>query len=347
MLDFKYECFRYTVRNIAKIAFGLDDQEHANNYFFSVAFLNDLQTIFHLAIEIILFPLPRWMWKYSPWYKYELAVHKANERFDEACLELLRLRRQVHSASISANNKKSTTLIDVLLQQDASDLEPATFERMLLENMKTFFAAGTETASTVLSQFAKFVTNDSALLAKLRVEADVFFKNHGEHLKDLSFDEIIGNLPLAVAVSKEILRVDGIASFIVLAPDTNGEDVTLPNGLLVHGKDEIFAYYEGLHWDSDTFQDAKVFRPERWLLPNDATEEQIQNLKKMEECFFGFGYGPRICPGMNLGYLELCLSIAGLVHRFDMKLACSRDEIKTLLLFVNTPNKMPVILSKR
>ncbi|KAL9066115.1 MAG: hypothetical protein Q9161_007773 [Pseudevernia consocians] len=71
------------------------------------------------------------------------------------------------------------------------------------------------------------------------------------------------------------------------------------------------------HTDPDIFEHPMVFCPERWL-QNDATE--------IEKNLLSFSRGSRMCPGMNLAYAELYLTLAHLFRRFDLELYQTTPE---------------------
>ena len=65
------------------------------------------------------------------------------------------------------------------------------------------------------------------------------------------------------------------------------------------------------HWGKEvTGYDASEFKPERW-------ENITPQLRKAKELLhFGFGHGPRICPGTHLGQLEVALVVGAFVKLF-------------------------------
>ncbi|XP_022678936.1 beta-amyrin 28-oxidase-like [Setaria italica] len=58
--------------------------------------------------------------------------------------------------------------------------------------------------------------------------------------------------------------------------------------------------------------------------------------------FLGFGSGPRMCPGMNLARLEICVFVHHLVCRYTWKPLADDDAVQPTL--VRMPkNKYPII----
>ena len=58
---------------------------------------------------------------------------------------------------------------------------------------------------------------------------------------------------------------------------------------------------------------AGVFAPERWEVI------EKKGLSGKEMLHFGFGYGPRFCPGRSLGLLEVGLVVGAVVKIFKFK----------------------------
>jgi cytochrome P450 len=66
-----------------------------------------------------------------------------------------------------------------------------------------------------------------------------------------------------------------------------------------------------IHHDPAVFADPGRFHPDRF----------DQTLKPYS--FLGFGSGPRMCPGMNLARLEICVFVHHLVCRYRLALSTS------------------------
>jgi cytochrome P450 len=74
------------------------------------------------------------------------------------------------------------------------------------------------------------------------------------------------------------------------------------------------------HWGiSTTGFPAAEFAPARW----EAIEAQGRNASDL--LHFGFGHGPRFCPGKNLGQLEVALVVGGCIRLF--RFAAARPEV--------------------
>lgn len=97
----------------------------------------------------------------------------------------------------------------------------------------------------------------------------------------------------------------------VALPD--GRDLEIPSGAYVL-LDHWSANRHEDHWGVEaTGYPATAFAPERW--------EWLAERKRDSKDFlhFGFGYGPRVCPGKHLGELEVALVVGAFIRlfRFD------------------------------
>jgi cytochrome P450 len=108
------------------------------------------------------------------------------------------------------------------------------------------------------------------------------------------------NLKLSAAIVKESIRLYPPA-VISSATSVSDEPVTLSNGITIQKGDVSFMYFGGTLKSPAVFDDPDMFNPHRWL-----TGDREQ-LARMEHAFVGFGSGPRICPGLNLANMEVCL----------------------------------------
>jgi cytochrome P450 len=88
-------------------------------------------------------------------------------------------------------------------------------------------------------------------------------------------------------------------------------------------------------------QDARVFRPERWLT---GTGE----LKRMSQGQWpAFHGGPRVCLGQNLATLEALLTISLLLKRYKFTLASWHNVTYQVSLTLHMKDGMKVLVEKR
>lgn len=70
-----------------------------------------------------------------------------------------------------------------------------------------------------------------------------------------------------------------------------------------------------LHHNEKYFPEPFEFRPERWLVEDEAA------LRLMNSAFCPFSVGARACAGKAMAYLEMSLVVARTLHKFDFDVA--------------------------
>ena len=177
------------------------------------------------------------------------------------------------------------------------------------------------------------------MIEKLRSEIDEYFvydeTNCEYKIKSM---EDTSSLIYCNAVWKETLRLASPASMLRLE---EYDEYELSDGTVVERGESVEVNVDGFGRDESVFDKPLDFIPERWL------ESDTKRLKEMNDCFFTFGGGRRICPGMQLANVEGALVLAYLVFHFDFDLGCDEKEINRVLNFTVIPNKMPIHFKKR
>ncbi|KAI0817939.1 benzoate 4-monooxygenase cytochrome P450 [Xylaria sp. FL0064] len=109
----------------------------------------------------------------------------------------------------------------------------------------------------------------------------------------------------------------------------------LPGGLLIKGE----YYPEGtivgtVPWadslNQEVYGDAEVFRPERWIVDDANSKEEVARLRSS---FHLFSSGPGNCVGKNVAMAEMMITAARTLYRFHVRgapgstLGCGRPEL--------------------
>lgn len=79
-----------------------------------------------------------------------------------------------------------------------------------------------------------------------------------------------------------------------------------------------------LHHNESIIQDPSVFRPERWI-PDEKNGVTAEVIAAVESAFYPFSCGPRACPGKNLAYLEMTITMAKLLYLADVRAVENND----------------------
>lgn len=97
-----------------------------------------------------------------------------------------------------------------------------------------------------------------------------------------------------------------------LYPDQQGRPLVVDGHVVPPGTQVGVCFYS-LHHNEKYFADPFAFRPERWLV-----DDQAQ-LRLMNSAFCAFSVGPRGCAGKAMAYLEASLVVAKTIWAFDFE----------------------------
>lgn len=335
-VDMKFEAFSFTIRVITVVAFGLSLDNEITHYFISPQFMEDIVAQFRLVAEYRLFPAPHAFWRWSPSYKYEVEGLKANDRVTAASRRVIDAKRHL----LAQPGATPSAMIDFMLLKEDSQAADSLTDEEVIANVKTFFMAGAETTSVVISWMVYVMAVHLDVRDKIRAEADALLLKVAQEGRSITVDDI-AELKYCPAVERELLRVYSPALASPFELTDFSESLFLANGLEVVPGEEIWINVEGIMRDPLVYPDPLAFKPERWL-----TDDRDQ-LAKMEAYYFTFGGGPRICPGKHLASAEILAAMVYVSHHFDVSLDCPKDEIKRIMNFAASANKMPVKFTLR
>ncbi|KAK7510590.1 cytochrome P450 monooxygenase-like protein [Phyllosticta citriasiana] len=193
-------------------------------------------------------------------------------------------------------------------------------EKSLWEEAQTLLYGGSETVGYALMVGTFHLLRNPEKLQTLMDELGTAWSagDGAPGLKELE------KLPYLDAVIKEALRLShGVVAGLPRVVPQEGATISgsrIPGGTVV----SMGSYF--VHRNADIFPSPQSFRPERWL-------EEVG----LEHWLVPFSRGPRMCLGVNLGWAELRLTFAHVIHRFgnDMKLtASSPSELKFRDMFM-------------
>jgi len=238
--------------------------------------------------------------------------------FDKYCWDLITEKKKSYEQNKENTNKNS--LIELMIQNGLSD-------KAIRDNVSLFFIAGHETTSSSISWLLTVLVSKPEIQDKLR--AEVLEKIPGnitpDAIKELTYmdcliRESMRSHPPVVALRSRVPREDNM---IV-------GNIKVPKGFNVQ-IDLISIAYDPKIWG-----DPENFRPERWF-PENLTKEQ-------RSAWIPFGYGPRICIGMNFSLLEQKVFLINLVKRFKQIRLSPKGEIKHKSGGFNIPDTNKLII---
>ena len=281
------------------------------------------------------FPFWKWLWRFTPMRQTELKVKAGNARFTAAAQEVIDRQRILQAAMKDDDKKSLSGLIDIMLRQGgASDAE-------IMANVKTFYVVGSDTTFGTISWALYLLLQHPEMVDRLREEAALFFALDLEHKPDGEVCDALVGLTYAHAVFKEASRIYPPAPVQMLDFINKTDSLELSNGMVIEAGRTVMLDVKTCMMDEEFFPNATKFDPSRWL-----TEDK-ELLARMENAYFAFGAGPRVCPGISLAMREGSLAIAALYHHFDLRLACPVEEVSLDFKFTIHPSKLPVRATRR
>ncbi|KAI1505313.1 cytochrome P450 [Biscogniauxia marginata] len=203
--------------------------------------------------------------------------------------------------------------------------------------------AGSDTTAVSLSAILYYLLKNPGCFSKLRAEVEEFEaagKITPPYIKFKQTQE----MPYLQAVIKEALRLNPATGLPL-------ERIVPPGGATICGRFFPEGSVVGVntwieHYNTNIFgQDAKEFRPERWLT------DDPEKISFMNRHWMPFGAGSRTCIGRHISLLEISKLIPRLMRDFDFELSeeLSKKDTKwsvSNFWFVKPKNFMVYVRSR-
>ncbi|KAL4935106.1 hypothetical protein BDV06DRAFT_217668 [Aspergillus oleicola] len=229
--------------------------------------------------------------------------------------------KQIRNHTAEVTNAKLTDFLTKFLQARKKYPELITNQR-LATYANTNVSAGSDTTGIALREIIYRILISEHSQEKVVDEIRRILQNRiakGEDVeRPITWSEGWNDMPYFQAVVKESLRIHpGLGQLIPRDVPPGGImvcDTFIPEGTVVGCNAWT------VHRDRNIFgSDAEEFVPERWL-PRGNEPGDVERLRKMENAFFSFGAGPRVCLGKNIALLEISKFIPEFLRRFHIAL---------------------------
>ncbi|RZB61437.1 Receptor-like protein 33 [Glycine soja] len=196
-------------------------------------------------------------------------------------------------------------------KEDGEEDENKLTDKQLKDNILTLLVAGHDTTAAALTWLIKFLGENPIVLEQLREEHRQIVINRKSGT-DHTWAEV-NNMPYTAKVISETLRR---ATILPWFSRKASQDFEI-DGYKIKKGWSVNLDVVSIHHDPEVFPDPEKFDPSRF-------DETLRPFS-----FLGFGSGPRMCPGMNLAKLEICVFIHHLVNRYKKHDFRGEEERKT------------------
>jgi cytochrome P450 len=195
--------------------------------------------------------------------------------------------------------------------------------------LQALVVAGADTTATTLTWTISLLLNNRKALKKAQQELDVHIgKDRQVNESDLK------NLVYLQAIIKEAMRLNPAAS--VSPPHESMEDCTLA-GYHVPAGTRLLVNIAKIHRDPTVWSDPNEFQPERFLTTNKDVDVRGNHFQ-----YIPFGSGRRVCPGISLALQIMHLTLATLLHAFEIATPLDKPVDMTEKVGLNNQKAMPV-----
>ncbi|KAF9600568.1 hypothetical protein IFM89_010054 [Coptis chinensis] len=211
-------------------------------------------------------------------------------------------RRKKNSAEATGEQDFIDMMMSILEVEKISDFDADTINKATCLNL---MAGGSDTIPVSLTWAVSLLLNNQHALKKAQDELDICIgKDRQVQESDLK------NLPYLQAIVKETMRMypaGPLSGARVSTEDCHLAGYHVPDGSL------LIVNLWKIQRDPTVWSDPSDFRPERFLTRDKNVDVRGQNYELIP-----FGSGRRICPAISLSLQVVHLSLARLLHQFEV-----------------------------
>lgn len=242
----------------------------------------------------------------SPWFPSRLNrnLQSTLHEFRTFLQQLIDNRRalQVDPNASAANTQRD--LLTILMEARDEETGSPMDDQQVMEEVLGMIIGGHETASSALAWLWHELHTHPDVRDQVEREIDLVLRGEAVTLS------AIGELRVTRMVLEETLRLHPPFWFenrnVMQAVELGGSQ--LPKGAIV-----AFSRYS-LHRHPQFWKEPERFNPERF-------HPEHEENSRTSGAYVPFGYGPRLCIGLNFAMLELLTIVATVMQRFQVNVA--------------------------
>ncbi|KAL8719417.1 MAG: hypothetical protein Q9225_003582 [Loekoesia sp. 1 TL-2023] len=294
---------------------------------------NDLKSIPHTMTDYCGFMyyfsqsplLSTWLWLKPKGLDrlFEIARPKGAQlfvNFSESCLTTrLNQEKKMQEKKMNTGDVREDMFHFLFRAKDPETGGPGYTEEELRGESDLLITGGSDTTSTVFAAMFFYLTRNPKVYEKLTGEIREKFNS----ADDIRSGTRLNSCRYLRAFINEAMRMN---------PPVGAEldREALPGGITIDGHyvrkgTKVGVASFSLHHNEDIFHEPFAFRPERWI-PDEKTGVTAASVAACESAFTPFSIGPRGCPGKQLAYLEMSITMAKVLFLCDVK-AVEGDDL--------------------
>lgn len=300
----------YSSSNICRIAFGKRYEEAEGSRSSFRTLLNDVQAMLIASFYADFFPLGGFLDR----------LNGNSSRLEKTFKDLDAFYEEIISDHLDPNRTKSEQedIIDVLLHLRKERSFELTLDHIkaLLMNI---FLGGTDTSSVMVVWAMTELVKNPHTMKKVQEEIRNVVRTKGFVEK---YD--LPKFKYFKAVVKETFRLHPAAPLLVAHEAVKRTTI---DGYDILPKTLVYINVWAIGRDTKLWKDPEKFMPERFF-------ETSIDFKGNDFELLPFGAGRRMCPGLNLGIVNMELALANLLYSFDWEIpdGLTMEDIDTDVL---------------
>jgi hypothetical protein len=235
---------------------------------------------------------------------YKRAMRKTAKEIDYALGGWLKEHKQQLKDGKIDESKQDFIHVMLSVIEDNSLFTGVNIDTTIKATCLSLILGGSDTTVTSLTWAVALLLNNRQVIEKAQEELDVHVG------RDRQVDESdIPNLIYLQAIVKETFRLQPT---LPLAPRESVEDCTIA-GFFIPSGTRLWVNTWKIQRDPTIWSDPLEFQPERFLGKHADVDIKGQHFELLP-----FGSGRRACPGIQLGMRVLQLTLARLLHGFEL-----------------------------
>ncbi|MFA5707547.1 cytochrome P450 [Mycolicibacterium sp.] len=212
----------------------------------------------------------------------------------------------IEARRLNAAGPAGSDILDTMLHSADPDTGEKLDDNNMVNQLLTLLVAGSETTANTIAFALHYLATNPEIAKRARAEIDERWPDRT--CPDIGFDDV-AKLRYLRRVIDETLRLWPVAPGYFRQAKA---DTTIGNGAYTfEAGDWVFVLLVAAHRDPSWGPDAAEFNPDRFL---------SENLRKLgPRTYKPFGTGARACIGRQFALHESVLTLAMLLHQFDIE----------------------------